>query len=427
VKHFKIIVILLISLNLYSQEGIRPWEMKNANGKGYVMISGIDSVMYYDLLDTYIRDTLGYSRIDSIKCVSDTIRIYTNNGQFKMPFSCSGGGGGGGVADSLYIKTTSISDAVTTYKIMLDNGVTQDSIIIEDGHPQLTVTTLTLGDVTTYYIKQDGVTKGTIVVDNSPGGGAGIDSVRCVNDSLRIYSGASVFKTAIDCANDNEIQDLVPYVISGDTIGLIITKPNPLLQDTLLFDNGDFAEVPNLVALISGGDTIGVVLEFENPLLNDTILFESGLLEASLWSTMVLTDTITSTSSSTWAPVFAFQPGDNERIRIRAELLLYTETAGVGTRGRFSISGGVAGYESYTVRFLWPNGTDAIIAKNGGYSGTPWEVLPTAGEALTHQLGTVEIIAKTGSSPNPITISIQSETGAAVSALPGSIFEYKQY
>ena len=347
-KHFKIIVLLLISLNLYSQEGIRPWEMKNANGKGYVMISGIDSVMYYDLLDTYIRDTLGYSRIDSIKCVSDTIRIYTNNGQFKMPFSCSGGG-------------------------------------------------------------------------------AGIDSVRCVNDSLRIYSGASVFKTAIDCANDNEIQDLVPYVISGDTIGLIITKPNPLLQDTLLFDNGDFAEVPNLVALISGGDTIGVVLEFENPLLNDTILFESGLLEASLWSTMVLTDTITSTSSSTWAPVFAFQPGDNERIRIRAELLLYTETAGVGTRGRFSISGGVAGYESYTVRFLWPNGTDAIIAKNGGYSGTPWEVLPTAGEALTHQLGTVEIIAKTGSSPNPITISIQSETGAAVSALPGSIFEYKQY
>lgn len=335
--------------------------------------------------------------------------------------------GGGGVADSLYIKTTSISDAVTTYKIMLDNGLTQDSIIIEDGHPQLTVTTLTLGDVTTYYIKQDGVTKGTIVVDNSPGGGAGIDSVRCVNDSLRIYSGASVFKTAIDCANDNELQHLVPYVISGDTIGLIITKPNPLLQDTLLFDNGDFAEVPNLVALISGGDTIGVVLEFENPLLNDTILFESGLLEASLWSTMVLTDTTTSTSSSTWTPVFAFQPGDNERIRIRAELVLYTETAGVGTRGRFSISGGVSGYEAYTVRFLWPNGTDAIIAKHGGYSGTPWEVLPTAGEALTHQLGTVEIIAKTGSGPNPITISIQSETGAAVHALPGSIFEYKQY
>lgn len=100
-KHFKIIVLLLISLNLYSQEGIRPWEMKNANGKGYVMISGIDSVMYYDLLDTYIRDTLGYSRIDSIKCVSDTIRIYTNNGQFKMPFSCSGGGGGGGGITSL--------------------------------------------------------------------------------------------------------------------------------------------------------------------------------------------------------------------------------------------------------------------------------------------------------------------------------------
>ena len=75
--------------------------MKNANGKGYVMISGIDSVMYYDVLNNYIKDTLGYSRIDSIKCVSDTIRIYTNNGQFKMPFSCSGGGGGGGGITSL--------------------------------------------------------------------------------------------------------------------------------------------------------------------------------------------------------------------------------------------------------------------------------------------------------------------------------------
>lgn len=86
----------MVSISVYGQnEGIRPWEMRNANGKGYVMVSGIDSVMYYDKLDTYIRDTLGYSRIDSIKCVSDTIRIYTNNGQFKMPFSCSGGGGGG--------------------------------------------------------------------------------------------------------------------------------------------------------------------------------------------------------------------------------------------------------------------------------------------------------------------------------------------
>lgn len=92
----------MVSISVYGQnEGIRPWEMRNANGKGYVMVSGIDSVMYYDKLDTYIRDTLGYSRIDSIKCVSDTIRIYTNNGQFKMPFSCSGGGGGGGGISSL--------------------------------------------------------------------------------------------------------------------------------------------------------------------------------------------------------------------------------------------------------------------------------------------------------------------------------------
>lgn len=331
-------------------------------------------------------------------------------------------------SDSLYIKSTAIGDAVTTYKIMLDNGVNKDSILIDDVHPQLTVTALTLGYETTYLIKQDGVTKGEIVVDNSPGGGgAGIDSVRCVNDSLRVYSGGDVFKTAIDCSNDNEIQDLIPYVISGDTIGAILTKLNPALQDTLLFDNSDYAAVPNLVPLVSGGDTIGAVLTFENPLLNDTILFEYAQEVASFWQSMILTDTVTSTSSSTWTPVFAFQPGDNERMRIRAGVVIYTETAGVGTRCRFSISGGVAGYESYSVRFLWPNGTDSVIAKNGGYSGTPWEVLPTSGEALTHQIGTIEIVLKTVTSPNPITISIQSETGAAVHALPGSIFEYKQY
>ncbi len=97
-KLFKLILFIVFCYSLNAQnEGIRPWEMRNANGRGYVMISGIDSVMYYDVLDNWIKDTLGYSRIDSIKCVSDTIRIYTNNGQFKMPFSCSGGGGGGGI------------------------------------------------------------------------------------------------------------------------------------------------------------------------------------------------------------------------------------------------------------------------------------------------------------------------------------------
>lgn len=259
------------------------------------------------------------------------------------------------------------------------------------------------------------------------GGGYAIDSMRCVSDSLRIYSGPSVIKTPLDCSKTNEIQNLYPYVVLGDTIGMILSDPNSALQDTLIFDNSDYAAVPNLVPLVSGGDTIGAVLAFENPLLNDTILFEYAQEVASFWQSMILTDTVTSTSSSTWTPVFAFQPGENERIRIRAQVIIYTETAGVGTRGRFSISGGVAGYESYSVRFLWPNGTDAVIVKNGGYSGTPWEVLPTSGEALTHQIGTIEILLKTVTSPNPITISIQSETGAAVHALPGSIFEYKQY
>ena len=77
--------------------------------------------------------------------------------------SVSGGGGGG--SDSLYIKTTSVADETTTYKIMLDNGTTKDSIIVEDSHPQLTVTTATLDDLRTYSIKQNGTTKGTITVN----------------------------------------------------------------------------------------------------------------------------------------------------------------------------------------------------------------------------------------------------------------------
>ncbi|MBK8698377.1 MAG: hypothetical protein IPN29_02035 [Saprospiraceae bacterium] len=110
-NYFKIILIMLIAITSYGQnEGIRPWEMRNANGEGYIMVSGVDSVMYYDVLDNYIRDTLGYSRIDSIKCVSDTIRVYTNNGQFKLAHSCSGGGGsltGSGSANRIPIWTSS--------------------------------------------------------------------------------------------------------------------------------------------------------------------------------------------------------------------------------------------------------------------------------------------------------------------------------
>lgn len=114
---------MLIAITSYGQnEGIRPWEMRNANGEGYIMVSGVDSVMYYDVLDNYIRDTLGYSRIDSIKCVSDTIRVYTNNGQFKLAHSCSGGGGsltGSGSANRIPIWTSS-TNLTSSAKLLFD-------------------------------------------------------------------------------------------------------------------------------------------------------------------------------------------------------------------------------------------------------------------------------------------------------------------
>lgn len=41
------------------------------------------------------------------------------------------------------------------------------------------------------------------VYDGGSGGGSGIDSVKCVSDSLRIYSGGVQYKTAIDCSKTN--------------------------------------------------------------------------------------------------------------------------------------------------------------------------------------------------------------------------------
>ena len=422
-KQYLIIIIAFIALSA-SGQGIGAWQLETApTGQHYLIFSDkITGVFDTIPADRLISDSLGYSRIDSIKCVSDTIRIYTNNGQFKMPFSCSGGGGGGGVADSLYIKTTSISDAVTTYKIMLDNGVTQDSIIIEDGHPQLTVTTLTLGDVTTYYIKQDGVTKGTIVVDNSPGGGAGIDSVRCVNDSLRIYSGASVFKTAIDCANDNEIQDLVPYVISGDTIGLIITKPNPLLQDTLLFDYGELASNPyNLIPYVSGGDTIGAILTGLNATSNDTLIFDSG--DADFWQNVVLGS---DNSTTTTDYPFTFTPNDNTRYKIRVEALLYSSDPGVGVRPVFLIDGTLTGYSDFSVNIVAPNGENSNIVVYGGYNDPSW-IANTTGSTSYTMTAIFEITLITTTAPADVKIGFASETGASVTMKKGSLFSYKTY
>jgi len=101
-KRYLTILITFATLSAFGQ-GIGAWQLETApTGQHYLIFSDkLTGVFDTIPADRLISDSLGYSRIDSIKCVSDTIRIYTNNGQFKMPFSCSGGGGGGGGITSL--------------------------------------------------------------------------------------------------------------------------------------------------------------------------------------------------------------------------------------------------------------------------------------------------------------------------------------
>jgi hypothetical protein len=101
-KRYLTILITFATLSSFGQ-GIGAWQLETApTGQHYLIFSDkVTGVFDTIPADRLISDSLGYSRIDSIKCVSDTIRIYTNNGQFKMPFSCSGGGGGGGGITSL--------------------------------------------------------------------------------------------------------------------------------------------------------------------------------------------------------------------------------------------------------------------------------------------------------------------------------------
>ncbi len=168
---------------------------------------------YVNLTDAYGNSaSIRISQIDDYDTFTTLITFLTD---CSLVDSVSGGGGGG--SDSLYIKTTSVADEVTTYKVMLDNGTTKDSIIVEDSHPQLTVTTATVDDLRTYSIKQNGTTKGTITVnleavDTSHvaqmisdsmaalGGGGGIS--KTANDTVFTYS--TVWK---DGSNEIKIEN----------------------------------------------------------------------------------------------------------------------------------------------------------------------------------------------------------------------------
>lgn len=210
-KRYLTILITFATLSAFGQ-GIGAWQLETApTGQHYLIFSDkVTGVFDTIPADRLISDSLGYSRIDSIKCVSDTIRIYTNNGQFKMPFSCSGGGGGG----SGDIEGVTVTSPIT-------GGGTSGTVNIGID------TTGTIGVGTKFdFSKLDlvpyvymGDTIGAILENIDPS----------YNDTLLFDYG--------DLASNP--YNLIPYVSGGDTIGAILTGLNSTSNDTLIFDSGD--------------------------------------------------------------------------------------------------------------------------------------------------------------------------------------------
>lgn len=135
----------------------------------------------------------GGSGIDSVKCVSDSLRIYSGGIQYKTAIDCSKTNEKisslifndltnvisiveNGITysdtidfnsqDSVWIKTHTVGDNEDVYKIMFDHDGDLDSISLTDKHSLVTVQTLTVGTEKTYNIKVAGATIASIVVDD---------------------------------------------------------------------------------------------------------------------------------------------------------------------------------------------------------------------------------------------------------------------
>ena len=75
------------------------------------------------------------------------------------------------------------------------------------------------------------------VYDGGSGGGSGIDSVKCVSDSLRIYSGGVQYKTAIDCSKTNE--KITSLIFNELTNVISIVENGVTYSDTINYNGQD--------------------------------------------------------------------------------------------------------------------------------------------------------------------------------------------
>ena len=190
----------IVSLPSYSQGvGIEPSQLQPSGTKNTFLRATLgavdefgDSIWIYRH-SVYDGGSGGGSGIDSVKCVSDSLRIYSGGVQYKTAIDCSKTNEKitslifneltnvisiveNGVTysdtinyngqDSVWIKSQTIADGQDIYKIMFDHDGDVDSISITDKHPNVTVQTLTIGTEKTYNIKVDGATIASIVVDD---------------------------------------------------------------------------------------------------------------------------------------------------------------------------------------------------------------------------------------------------------------------
>lgn len=266
----------IVSLPLYSQGvGIEPSQLQPSGTKNTFLRATLgavdefgDSIWIYRH-SVYDGGSGGGSGIDSVKCVSDSLRIYSGGVEYKTAIDCSKTNEKitslifndltnvisiveNGVTysdtieyngqDSVWIKTHSVGDNEDTYNILFDHDGDIDSIQIVDNHPNVTVQTLTIGTEITYNIKVNGSTIASIVVDDisntnegdlkvKPGGSnsAHIQSntVTSVNVEIGGYEGIEITEdTLLNVIKIKNTGDLDPDddwnitdVLAGDVAG----------------------------------------------------------------------------------------------------------------------------------------------------------------------------------------------------------------
>lgn len=90
-----------------------------------------------------------------------------------------------------------------------------------------------------------------------PETGAGVDSVKCVGDTLRVLTGGTWLKTAIDCSKTNELQNLA-IDSTGRTFTVSISNGNSVKFKDREGVTSVTAQAPLTGGTITGSGTIGV-------------------------------------------------------------------------------------------------------------------------------------------------------------------------